>query len=112
MKYSFFSIWTLLKPQGEYKRRKRGCERLWAGYDEPTRQLVYETILRAKEQGDPIDPNPYFAIEDIVLKAQRKPPRQTLSFQAYYARYHTTDPVDGWRMENPTGQKVVYVRGD
>ena len=110
MNYSFFSIWTLLHPQGEYKRRRRGCERLWAGYDEATRQHVYDTINEAQQQGLWINPNPYFAIEDIVLKKQNKPRTQTLSYADYYVRYHTTEPRDGWQMANPTGNKVIYVK--
>ena len=27
-----------------------------------------------------------------------------------YARYHTTEPRDGWQMANPTGNKVIYVK--
>ena len=73
---SFISMWALLKPQGEYKRRRRGCERLW----------------------------------DVALQQKRKQPPQVLSYAAYYARYHTTEERDGWKMENPTGQQVIYVR--
>ena len=36
--------------------------------------------------------------------------KQTLSYADYYARYGTTEPQDGWHMENPTGQKVIYVK--
>lgn len=111
MNYSFFSIWALLKPQGEYKRRRRGCEKLWDGYDEATRQHVYDTISEAQRQGFWINPNPYFAIEDIVLKKQNKLRQQTLSYNDYYRRYGTTEPRDGWKMTNPTGQQVVYVKG-
>ena len=107
---SFISMWALLKPQGEYKRRRRGCERLWDSYDEAIRQQVYDTISEAQKQGIWINPNPYFAIEDVVLKMQNKPRTQTLSYAEYYARYHTTEPRDGWQMANPTGNKVIYVK--
>lgn len=110
MNYSFFSIWALLNPQGEYKRRRRGCERLWDGYDEATRQYVYDTIRSAQQQGLWIHPNPYFAIEDTALAMQHQPRTQTLSYADYYARYHTTEPRDGWQMANPTGNKVIYVK--
>ena len=71
--YNFYSLWLLLNPQGEYKRRRRGCERLWAGYDEPTRQRVFETLSAAKQRGDWINPNPYFAIAKAkVPKAVRR----------------------------------------
>lgn len=108
--YSIMSIWALLSPQGEYKRRRGVCERLWAGYDEATRQRVYEALSAAKEEGRWINPNPYFAIEDTALAEQRKRRTQTLSFNEYYIRYGTTEEKDGWKMENPTGQKVIYVK--
>ena len=47
----------------------------------------------------------------ILEENARSPRPQTLSYADYYARYHTTEPRDGWQMANPTGQKVVYVRG-
>ena len=36
--------------------------------------------------------------------------QQTLSYAAYYKRYGTTEERDGWKMANPTGQKVIYVK--
>jgi len=38
------------------------------------------------------------------------PRRETLSFNDYYAKFGTTEERDGWKMENPTGQKVIYVK--
>jgi len=108
--YSFYSIWALLKPQGEYKRRRDACERLWAGYPPEMQQRIFDTLSEAKRRGDRISPNPYFAIEDVALGEQRKPRMLTLSYADYYARYHTTEPCDGWRMVNPTGEKVIYVK--
>jgi len=40
----------------------------------------------------------------------RLPRQQTLSYADYYARYHTTEPRDGWQMVNPTGNKVIYIK--
>ena len=108
--YSIISIWAMLKPQGEYKRRRQACERLWESYDEKTRQWVYESIKAAKEEGRWINPNPYFAIEDAAIAAQRNHQAQTLSFNEYYMRYGTTEEQGGWKMVNPTGQKVIYMR--
>ena len=71
---------------------------------------MYDTINEARQRGDRINPNPYFAIEDVALQQKRKQPPQVLSCAAYYARYHTTEERDGWKMENPTGQQVIYVR--
>ena len=107
---SFISMWALLNPQGEFKRRRRGCERLWESYDEATRQQVYDTIYEARQRGDWINPNPYFAIEDVILQQRRQRPPRVLSYAAYYARYHTTEERDGWKMANPTGQQVIYVK--
>ena len=28
----------------------------------------------------------------------------------YYDRYGTTEPKDGWHMENPTGHQVIFVK--
>lgn len=104
------SIWALLSPQGEYKRRRGACERLWEGYDEPIRKRVYEALRAARQEGRWINPNPYFAIEDTAIAEQRKHSPQTLSYSDYYKRYGTTEEQGGWKMENPTGQRVVYVR--
>lgn len=107
---SFFSIWALLKPQGEYKRRYNACERLWSTYSPEMQQRIYLILSKAKQRGDRISPNPYFAIEDVALKESHPPRTQTLSYADYYARYHTTEPRDGWQMANPTGNKIIYVK--
>ena len=109
---SYLSIWALLKPQGEYKRRYRACERLWAGYSPEMQQRIYNAISEARQRGDWISPNPYFAIEDTALNLQQKPRMQQLSYAEYYRRYGTTAETDGWKMENPTGQKVIYVKNN
>ena len=33
-----------------------------------------------------------------------------MSFNDYYAKYGTTEERDGWHQENPTGQRVIYVK--
>ena len=109
--YSFYSIWVLLNPQGEYKRRKRVCERLWSGYDEATRRHIYQTIASAKEQGVRVHPNPYFAIEDVMVTGLKKVSKQSLSYAEYYKRFGTTEEQGGWKMANPTGNKIIYVKG-
>ena len=48
---------------------------------------------------------------EYAIQKNGTPPRsQTLSFNDYYNRYGTTVERDGWKMENPTGDKVIYVR--
>jgi len=103
-------MWALLKPQGEYKRRYHACARLWSGYPPEMQERIYSTISTAKEQGKAVHPNPYFAIEDTALLLQRPKRTLQLSYADYYARYHTTEERDGWKMTNPTGNQVMYVK--
>ena len=102
-------IWALLNPQGEYKRRRGACERLWHGYDVARQEAIYMQIKRKLERGEFVHENPYFAIEDNARNLCRS--QQTLTFKEYYARFGTTAEQDGWRMTNPTGQQVIYVKG-
>ena len=106
----FFSIWALLKPQGEYKRRYQACARLWSGYAPEMQERIFISIRKAKEQGERVHPNPYFAIEDTALLLQRPRRKLQLSYAEYYERYHTTEERDGWHMANPTGRQVIYVK--
>ena len=107
----FNLIWELLAPQGEYKRRLNACQRLWQGYSAEMQQRIYSMIRKTKAAGAEVNDNPYFAIEDmaLALKAQT-PKRQVMSFADYYKEYGTTSETDGWHMENPTGNKVIYVK--
>jgi hypothetical protein len=107
----FNQIWILLAPQGEYKRREKSCARLWQGYSAEMQEAIFNVITASKLNGGEIHPNPYFAIEDTALALQRRAPkRQVLTFKEYYERFGTTEPQDGWHMENPTGEQVVYVK--
>ena len=36
--------------------------------------------------------------------------RLEMSYDAYYGKYGTTEERDGWKMENPTGRQVIYVK--
>ena len=91
-------IWQLLNPQGEFKRRRGACERLWQGYSEARQEAIYSIIEGKLQRGEFVNENPYFAIEDNVPKA---PKMQILSFNDYYAKYGTTEPRDGWKMVKP-----------
>ena len=73
---SFDHIWLLLNPQGEYKRRKEACRRLWQDIGEKLgedmQRDIWRTINQKKKQGFFVNPNPYFAIEDAKLELQHK----------------------------------------
>ena len=83
------------------------CERLWQGYGPARQEEIYSTIESKLRHGEFVHENPYFAIED---NARQRPRQQTLSYADYYARYGTTEERDGWKMSNPTGNKVIYVK--
>ena len=103
---TFNNIWQLLNPQGEFKRRRGACERLWQGYGLARQEEIYEIIQGKLLRGEFVNENPYFAIEDNA-----KPPRrQSLSYADYYNTFHTTEEQGGWHMENPTGNQVIYVK--
>jgi hypothetical protein len=65
----FEEIWALLDPQGEFKRRRGACERLWGGYEAARQAMIYERIAGKKQRGEFVNPNPYFAIEDNAAMA-------------------------------------------
>lgn len=106
----FEQIWSLLQPQGEFKRRRGACEKLWQSYEAARQEEIYQKIAGKLQRGEFVNQNPYFAIEDNAAESPKRTQRQTLSFNDYYARYGTTEERDGWRMENPTGNQVIYVR--
>lgn len=107
----FIEIWDLLVPQGEYKRREAACARLWQGYSPEMQHRIYDAISKAKANGGFVNQNPYFAIEDTAIRLQRQQARrQEMSFAEYYAKYGTTAETDGWKMTNPTGQQVIYIK--
>ena len=110
MENTFEAIWQLLNPQGEFKRRRRACERLWQGYEAARQEKIYSVIKGKLERGEFVNQNPYFAIEDNAQACKTR--QQTLTFAQYYAKYGTTAETDGWKMENPTGQQVIYVKNN
>ena len=102
-------IWALLAPEGEYKRRRGACERLWQGYEPGRQEAIYARIEGKLQRGEYVSENPYFAIEDNAREI--RPRRETMSYADYYAKFGTTEERDGWKMVNPTGNKVMYVKG-
>ena len=68
-----------------------------------TKKAVIEWLKKSDKR--PITRNPYFFLFDF-----KEPQQQTLTFRQYYERYGTTLEQDGWRMTNPTGQQVIYIK--
>lgn len=102
---SFDLIWQLLNPQAQYANRKRACYDMWQSFSEDKRNRIIEAIKDKQAKGKFVDYNPYFAI-----KRNSQEQMQTLSFNEYYTRFGTTEERDGWKMANPTGNKVIYVK--
>ena len=102
----FEEFWKIHNPTSEYAHMENYCRKIWETLSPEKQQIICQNIRRKKEQGLFVDFNPYYAIQ----KNGTLPRPQTLSFNDYYARYGTTEPRDGWKMANPTGQKVIYVK--
>lgn len=103
---TFNELWQLLRDHGSSNKREQECAALWASYPPEVRQRIYDAIRLKLEQKKFVHYDPLRAMRENAEAVSR----QTLSYAAYYKRYGTTEPRDGWRMANPTGDKVIYVR--
>ena len=104
-------IWALLAPEGEYKRRRGACERLWQGYEPGRQEAIYAKIEGKLARGEYVSENPYFAIEDNAKEAKNR--KEILSFAEYYAQFGTTVEQGGWKMVKPKKEgdpPVHYVK--
>ena len=99
----FNTYWTLIGGDINFSNRKTAAEKAWS-LCPPEKQQAIISWLQA--HGQYPGRNPYF----FILDWQTKTAQQTLTMTEYYTRYGTTEPQDGWRQENPTGQKVIYVK--
>ena len=104
----FYEVWELLSPKVEYANRRQACYKLWLSLTENQRETLYENISEKLSNGKYVDYNPLFAMKNNCQQPQLR--RETLTFQQYYERYGTTEPQDGWKMENPTGEQVIFVK--
>ena len=97
----FEQYWTLIGGDANFANRKEAAKNAWDSH--PDKQAAIIAWLR--KHGAYKGRNPYFFILDFQVIRQ-----QTLSFNEYYARYGTTEERDGWKMTNPTGNQVIYVK--
>ena len=104
----FNELWQLLRKHGSSAKREQECAALWATYSPALQQLLYDTIRTKLEKNRFVHYDPLRAIRENAHTLQS----QTLSYADYYARYHTTEPRDGWQMANPTGNKIIYVKNN
>ncbi len=102
---TFNDIWQLLSPKVEYANRRKACYELWISLTGDQQDTIFDAISEKLAKGKFVDYNPLFAIKNHCRQRS-----QTLSFNDYYARYGTTEERDGWKMANPTGNQVIYVK--
>ena len=102
----FEKFWKIHNPKPEYAHMQRYCRKIWDTLPPEKQELICQNICTKREKGQFVDFNPYYAIQ----KNGTPPRQQILSFNDYYARYGTTEPQDGWKMANPNGNKVIYVK--
>ena len=100
----FNQFLTLFQPDREFTNRLGAAQRLWEQCTHAKQQAI---IAWLRKHGAYKGRNPYFFIQDFRV---RQPKQQVLTYAAYYAKYGTTLERDGWKMANPTGQKVIYVK--
>ena len=105
---SFDFLWQLLDSHGVIERLKADCARLWDTYTIEQQRQIYCSIRDKLRAGKFVNYNPVKALKDNEPRAQAP---QMLTFAEYYAKYGTTLERDGWKMTNPTGQQVIYVKG-
>ena len=103
---SFENYWMLFNPIPEYSNRRAAAHILWDECSAEKKQALIEWLKSGKPR---CSHNPYFFIMDFRAVALQRT-RQELSFAEYYAKYGTTEEMDGWKMENPTGRQVIYVK--
>ena len=97
----FNRFWTLFQPDKQFINRLGAAQRLW---DQCSDRKQTAIIAWLETHGSYKGRNPYFFILDFI------PRRMEMSFDEYYKKFDTTEERDGWRMENPTGEKVIYVK--
>ena len=99
---NFELFWELFDPDPEYNNRRRACNALWEQKGEQQRAIL--EFLRSGKQRS--SNNPYYFLADFRVR------RQEMSYADYYAKFGTTEERDGWKMVNPTGNKVIYVKAE
>ena len=104
LKTDFETYWALFRPDANFDNRKDATKIEWDACSPDKQQAI---IAWLRKHGAYKGRNPYFFIQDFRVM---QPKQQMLSYDAYYAKYGTTAETDGWHMENPTGNQVIYVR--
>ena len=105
----FEQIWSVLYNHGASQKQQEGTQRFWCTLTPEQQQRAFTTITTKLREGKFVWYDPIRALKE-ALRQGRTEKQQILSYAEYYAKYGTTEEKDGWKMANPTGEKVVYVR--
>ena len=105
---TFFDVWAFLEPKTEYANLFGHCKQLWDSWSTEKQEQVLLKIEKKKAEHKFVDYNPLLALRNNAAEQPKR--RLTMSFNDYYAKYGTTEERDGWKMVNPTGNKVIYVK--
>ena len=103
----FEPLWQQLYEHGANARKEEGTRRFWETLTEEQQRAVFTGISTKLKEGRFVQYDPIRAIRENIPKQTAV---QTLSYADYYAKYGTTEPRDGWKMANPTGNRVIYVK--
>lgn len=104
----FEITWNALVENGSSKKNREATKRFWDTLSADKQHRAYRNIPRKVQEGRFVQYDPIRAIKENIRNIPG--PQTELSYNEYYARYGTTEEKDGWRMANPTGKKVIYVK--
>ena len=105
---TFKFIWELLNTHGVVPSKKAEAATLWATFSIEQQREIYRRIRDKIRRGKFVDYNPANAIRDNVPRAPRT---QVLSYDEYYQRFGTTQPLQGWKMVRlEDQQKTIYIK--
>ena len=105
--FTFNNLWQLLYDHGATDKRKCDCAQLWDSLTPQQQQQLYSTISNKLQQDKFVHYDPLRAMRENIRQARKL----VLSYAEYYAKYGTTEEQGGWKMTNPTGEQVIYVKG-
>ncbi len=104
----FETTWDALVENGSSRRNREATKRFWDTLSADQQSRAYERITRKVREGRFVQYDPIRAIKENIRNI---PGTETqLSYNDYYARYGTTEEQAGWKMVNPTGHQVIYVK--
>ena len=104
MNEEFNAFWTAYQPDEiRFPNRRAATFVAWGKRSPAARKAMMDYV---KGKGVPKWKNPYFFVIDFP-----EPRQETLSYADYYARFGTTEEMNGWRrVFLPKEQKTIYVK--